>query len=98
MRKEATKILGAMMLVAGSFVAQPLHAQQNQQMPTEQMMGTMKILMKGMLEVYSSPDVTNAMASFCKNLYDALVKRGFTKEEALQIVVAQGNVLTSSKN
>ena len=96
MKREVTKVLGVAMLVAGSFVAQPLHAQQNQQLSPEQMMGTLKVVMKGMLEIYSSPDMADAMASFYRNLYDALVKRGFTKEEALQIVIAQGNVLTYS--
>ena len=30
------------------------------------------------------------LADFTKNYYDALVKRGFTKEQALQLVAAMG--------
>jgi hypothetical protein len=38
------------------------------------------------LDVLSQPDSADRMAHYLKNLYDALLKQGFTKAEALEIV------------
>jgi hypothetical protein len=40
--------------------------------------------------VLARPEMTEEMATFTKNYYDALVPKGFSKEEALRIVAAHG--------
>src|SRR5256884_6895072 len=55
------------------------------------MMGQMmEAMMEGMLRVMARPENADRLATFTKNYYDALIRKGFTKEQALQIVVATG--------
>jgi len=50
----------------------------------------MENMMVKMFQVMSRPEVAEGLATFTKNYYDALLKKGFTKEEALRIVVSVG--------
>jgi hypothetical protein len=67
------------------------------------MQGAMRATMNAMLDIAgpiteatinaqmvtaAKPETAERLASFKKNLYDALVKKGFTASQALQIVVA----------
>ena len=69
------------------------------------MQGAMKSSMNAMLDVAgpmvlatieaqtaaaAKPETAERIAAFKKNLYDALVKKGFTASQAFQIVVAAG--------
>jgi len=55
------------------------------------MMGMMmKGMMKAMLELFSEPETAEKLATFTKNYYDALIRKGFTPEQALRIVIGQG--------
>jgi predicted helicase len=58
----------------------------------EQMTAMMGKMMESLVAVQSrvaaKPEVAEAAATFKHNLYDALRKKGFTAQEALQIVVA----------
>lgn len=57
------------------------------------MMGTMmEANMKAFISLLGKPEVAEKLAAFTKNYYDALVAKGFTKEEALRIVTATGLV------
>lgn len=56
----------------------------------------MEAMLLKMMEVYSSPKIADAQAKFYKNLYEALLKQGFTKQEAMQIVISQGPLCSSS--
>ncbi len=38
----------------------------------------------------AKPESADRLATFTKNYYDALIRKGFTKEQALQIVIATG--------
>lgn len=51
---------------------------------------TAELLLQGTLAALTKPESANAMATFVKNYYDALVQKGFAKEEALGIVVGHG--------
>ncbi len=43
-----------------------------------------------MIDVYADPQMADSMATFFDwNLYQALIKKGFSKEEALAITRAQ---------
>ena len=55
------------------------------------MMGQMAAFsLEGTLAALAKPENAERLADFTKNYYDALVKRGFTKDQALQIVMAVG--------
>jgi len=55
------------------------------------MMGMMmKGMMRAMLDFLSEAETADKMATFTKNYYDALIKKGFTPEQALKIVIGQG--------
>ena len=47
-------------------------------------------MMQGKLKVFAQPETTTLLAKFVKNFYDDLIEQGFTKEEALRIVIAFG--------
>ena len=50
-------------------------------------MGSMvESMMSAMLKFYGQPETANAIATFTRNYYEALVKHGFTEEQALKIV------------
>ena len=39
-------------------------------------------MMSGMMRFYAQPDTADMMASFTRNYYTALVKKGFSEAEA----------------
>jgi hypothetical protein len=55
------------------------------------MMGQMmESMMTGMFAALAKKEMADNLATFTKNYFEALLKRGFTREEALRIVVAVG--------
>ena len=54
-------------------------------------------MMEGMLTIMAKKEYAEKLALFKKNFYDALLAQGFTKEQAMEIVVATGIPLMSSK-
>jgi len=44
-------------------------------------------MLRAELHVLSDPDSAQAMAKYIHNLYESLIKEGFSKEEALQIAL-----------
>ncbi len=50
----------------------------------------MQSMMTGLLEVLSEPESAERLATFTRNYYEALVRRGFTAEEALRLTAAVG--------
>ena len=50
----------------------------------------MQSMMQGMLLQLARPETAQNLATFTKNYFDALVAKGFTRDEALRIVVAVG--------
>jgi hypothetical protein len=90
-----TIVLGAaaVLLVARHVRAQQPTAPNPEQM--QQMMGPMMaqmatVMLEATFTALAKPENTERLADFTKHYYDALIKRGFTKEEALQIVVGTG--------
>lgn len=47
-------------------------------------------MMQGKLKVFAQAETTILLAKFVKNFYDNLIREGFSKEEALQIVTSFG--------
>jgi phosphate starvation-inducible protein PhoH len=55
------------------------------------MMGRMmEVMIEAQLKIAVLPGTAERIAIFKKNLYDALLKQGFTKDQATQLVVATG--------
>jgi hypothetical protein len=50
----------------------------------------MQSMMTGILEVLSQPESAEHLATFTRNYYEALMRRGFTSEEALRLTAAVG--------
>ena len=50
----------------------------------------MTAMMRSTLEILTQPETARQMATFTKNYFDALVAKGFTREESLRIVMAVG--------
>lgn len=70
----------------------PEQAQMEMQM---MMMGPMmnqmmQSMLKGMMTALAQRETTDQLATFTKNYFDALVARGFSREEALRIVASVG--------
>jgi len=54
-------------------------------------------MMEGMLTIMAKKEYAEKLALFKKNFYDALLAQGFTKEQAMEIVVATGVPAMSSR-
>jgi hypothetical protein len=54
--------------------------------------GMSQATLEGTLKALEKPETVDRLARFAKRYYDALIKQGFTKEEALQIVAGAGTV------
>jgi hypothetical protein len=104
MRPKPKKSLGAclavVLVVLAVFVAQNTNSQGGQgQEPSQEeimqmmgpMMGTMmKNMIDAMLETMAKPETAEQLATFSKNYYDALIAKGFSKDEAMRIVTSVG--------
>jgi hypothetical protein len=65
-------------------------AAQMQQMMVPMMSQMASVMLESTLTTLAKPENAERLADFTKNYYDALIKRGFTKEQALQLVAAIG--------
>lgn len=64
---------------------------QNVQQMMGPMMGQMMtVMMNSMFDVLSDKSNAEKLAEFTKNYYDALINKGFSKEDALKIVISVG--------
>lgn len=95
-------LLGLVMLLPANAVAQQhgapmqvpdsMQTEMNSMMPMMGMM--MSAMMNGMLDVLAMPESAEKLATFNRNYFDALTRKGFTREEALRIVMAVGVPIT----
>ena len=70
---------------------QPTAEQQDQLAPMAPMMGQMmQVMLQSTLRALAMPEAAEQLATFTRNYFDALVAKGFTREEALRIVMAHG--------
>jgi hypothetical protein len=58
--------------------------------------GMSQAMIEGTLKALEKPETVDRLARFAKRYYDALIKQGFSKEEALQIVAGAGVVGTQT--
>lgn len=103
MRFPARAMLASTLLLAAPCLAQQEQAQRKPspeevQKIMDATMGAMvpvmgrmaEAMLEAQLKVAAHPDTAERVAVFKWNLFAALQKKGFTKEEALQIVIATG--------
>jgi uncharacterized GH25 family protein len=92
-------LLSAFLLVYGTAFAeketmipeqQQKVFQHQMQMMTPLFGQMMKTIMEAQLEILSQPDTAEKLATYTRNYYDALVKKGFSKDEALKITMTVG--------
>ena len=50
----------------------------------------MQAMVEGTIKAFEKPETIERLARFSRRYYDALIKQGFTKVEALQIVAGVG--------
>jgi hypothetical protein len=93
----AVLLLGALLLAGPLTAQQPTmpdsmrrQMQQASQMMVPMMQQMAIVMMEGTLTALAKPENADKLADFTRHYYDALIKRGFTKDEALQIVMATG--------
>ena len=56
-----------------------------------QLMGPMmEVMIEAMFTIMAKPENAERLATFTKNYYDALIAKGFSKEDALEIVTMTG--------
>jgi len=82
---------------AASTPHQPPSAADMQKMMSAAMSGMVPVMghmteamIEAQLSSAAQPQTAERIAAFKRNLYDALIKKGFAKSEALQIVIATG--------
>jgi hypothetical protein len=80
---------------ASAQSADPQQRQREAQMAMQQMMGPMmaqmmSAMVEAMSQTFAKKEIADNFATFTRNYYLALVKNGFTEEEALKIVVSSG--------
>ncbi len=63
---------------------------------TAHVAAVVNVTMAARMAELQKPETAQALATFVRNFYDALIAKGFTKEEALRIVAGFGGVATGS--
>ena len=64
--------------------------QQQLQMITPMYGYMAKAMMEAQLEVLANPATADKLATFTKNYYEALINKGFSRDEALKIAMTAG--------
>ena len=57
--------------------------------PMEDMANILESMTTEMTKIYTNPETADIQARYCKNLYEALQKQGFNKEQSIKIVISQ---------
>lgn len=61
------------------------------------MIDMVRMMYKAVFTEYSKKENADLIASYYKNLYDSLIEKGFTKEEAMRIILSTGIPSISGK-
>lgn len=67
----------------------------------EELEETKKILTSGMKIVYeimASPELSEAISSMSKNLYDAFKEKGFSDEQAMKLTIGAMNSMSKNNS
>jgi hypothetical protein len=84
MRKLTTFIAPVLLLCGLSFSS----LAQDKQMPLDFVSEQLSVQLLNDLRALSSPELIKAQAEYFRVMYSALIDSGFSKEEALKIVIA----------
>ncbi len=97
-------ILGVIAQIATPRAARaqdPAHADSMammQEMMGPMMSSMMASMMEGMLTVLAKPESADRLATFTRNYYEALLRKGFNEEQALRLTAAVGFPALASGN
>ena len=88
-------LIVAILIVATGTFSPSKASQQPEQEDMMAMMGPMmgqmmESMMQTMLTVIAKPETAEQLATFTKNYYDALIAKGSSQEQALEIVTSVG--------
>ena len=97
----AILLLAPAVLVAQQPTAKPVIPDSLQMVQMVQMAGMfnqmgpmyesmMQSMIEGTIKTFEKPETIERLARFSRRYYEALIKQGFSKEEALQIVAGAG--------
>ena len=75
-------------LIACAFLVFPVGSASAEEF-MEGMGNIMESMTIEMMKVYTNPETADIQARYCKNLYEALQKQGFNKEQSIKIVISQ---------
>ena len=81
MYKKSVGVLFALSLFANASYA-------NDDIKYENMANQLSKQLQVSMKVVSNPELIKSNAKYIRSLYDALIKEGFTKEQAIQLVSA----------
>ena len=94
------RTLGLILVLGALSFARPALAQQPTQPPGQQQhemeaMGPMmsqmaQAMLQTAMDFYAKPETARALAAFAKNYLAALTAAGFSRDEALRIVIGHG--------
>lgn len=65
---------------------------------TAHVAAVVNVTMAARMAVLQKPETAQALATFVRNFYDALIAKGFTKHEALRIVAGFGGAAAGSSS
>src|SRR6266516_1277223 len=85
--RAALLVMAALALLPAAARAQVQPARHDS---TQAQIEMMQSMMEGTLRVLAKPETADQLATFTRNYYDALIRKGFTKAEALEIVTKIG--------
>ncbi|NIQ37912.1 MAG: hypothetical protein GTN81_04895 [Proteobacteria bacterium] len=98
-RLRVTGFVTIALIVLAVIALVPISAEAQQKQPSQeeimQMMGPMmrgmiEGMMEAMLSIMVKPETGEQLATFTRNYYEALIAKGFSKDEALKIVTSVG--------
>lgn len=76
---------------AAGTMQPPMEAQYEDMVGMAPMVGQMmQVMMRSILQTLALPESTELLATFTRNYFDALIAKGFSRDEALRIVMAHG--------
>jgi len=74
----------------GNTTPQQPDQQEMMKMMAPMMGQMMESMMEGMLNALAKPETAKKLADFSKNYFDELIAKGFSRDEAIQIITAVG--------
>lgn len=86
-------VLGNGNIALAQATSEPMSPQEAQAMMQQMFPNMIRMMYGTVLEIIADPETAEMEAAHARNLYNALLKEGFSEDEALSIVIGYGNPL-----